>query len=58
MLAMLAMLVGGCMAKQGGAWAGLQGGGGRPGGLASTLDLDRDGSGLDVVIGLVGRLFR
>jgi hypothetical protein len=73
MLPMLAMLVGGVMAKQGaspGASAGgglgdllggLMGGGqtaGQPGGLASMLDLDGDGNPLDDIMGMAGRFLR
>jgi hypothetical protein len=76
MLPMLAMLVAGVMAKQGGtasgpaASGGLGGllgglmGGGQPrgqagaGGLASMLDLDRDGNPLDDIIGMAGRFLR
>ncbi|MFO1376804.1 MAG: DUF937 domain-containing protein [Steroidobacteraceae bacterium] len=60
MLPMLAMLVGGYMSKQGGAGASMtpQSGGSLPGGLASMLDMNRDGNVLDDVIGLAGKLFR
>jgi hypothetical protein len=60
MLPMLAMLVGGYMSKQGGAAAAPQAGqaGGGLGGLASMLDMNRDGSVMDDVIGLAGKLFR
>ena len=60
MLPMIAMLVGGYMAKQGGAGASTapQTGGGIGGGLASMLDMNRDGNVLDDVIGLAGKLFR
>jgi hypothetical protein len=75
MLPMLAMLVAGFMAKQGGTASsassgglggligGLVGGGqaaGQPGagGLASMLDLDRDGNPLDDIIGMAGRFLR
>jgi hypothetical protein len=57
MLPMLAMLVGGYMAKQGRGPADVQGGS-QLGGLASMLDLDGDGNVLDDVIGLAGKLFR
>jgi hypothetical protein len=74
MLPMLAMLVAGFMAKQGGAapapptggglndlLGGLMGGGqtaGQAGGLASMLDLDRDGNALDDIMGMAGRFLR
>jgi hypothetical protein len=59
MLPMLAMLVGGYMAKQGGgASLAPQSGAGAGGGLASMLDMNRDGNVLDDVIGLAGKLFR
>lgn len=75
MLPMLAMLVAGVMAKQGGAASTAPSGGGLgdllggvmggqmpgqagAGGLASMLDLDRDGNPLDDIIGMAGRLLR
>ena len=74
MLPMLAMLVAGMMAKQGGQapaapaaggglgdlLGGLMGGGqsSGAGGLASMLDLDRDGNPLDDIIGMAGRYLR
>jgi hypothetical protein len=77
MLPMLAMLVAGLMARQGGAAAaaptgvgglgdllgGVLGGGqmsgqSGAGGLASMLDLDRDGNPLDDIIGMAGRFLR
>ena len=78
MLPMLAMLVAGYMAKQGGAAAaapasgggvlgsllgGLLGGGrsapaGGVGGLASLLDLNKDGNPLDDIMRLAGKAFR
>lgn len=60
MLPLLAMLVGGYMAKQGGAGASMapQSGAGPAGGLASMLDMNRDGNVLDDVIGLAGKLLR
>lgn len=74
MLPMVAMLVTGYMAKQGGAapastgaggLGGLLGslvggatGGGRPGGLASMLDMDGDGNPLDDILGMAGKMLR
>jgi hypothetical protein len=74
MLPMVAMLVTGYMAKQGGASpastgaGGLGGmlgslvggaaGGGRPGGLASMLDMDGDGNPLDDILGMAGKMLR
>ena len=80
MLPILAMLVAGYMAKQGGGAAppsapaggglggllgGLLGGGAAakpgaaaPGGLASMLDLNRDGNPLDDILGMAGKLMR
>jgi hypothetical protein len=73
MLPMLAMLVAGMMAKQGGQATGAPAGGGLggllgglmgggqssgAGGLASMLDLDRDGNPLDDIIGMAGRFLR
>lgn len=79
MLPMLAMLVTGYMARQGGAapaasaapagglgdlLGGLLGGGGQPAGagaspgLASMLDLNRDGNPLDDILRLAGRALR
>ena len=74
MLPMLAMLVGGVMAKQGaasgspsgggldGLLGGLMGGGQTAGqggaGLASMLDLNQDGNPLDDIMGMAGRLLR
>jgi hypothetical protein len=74
MLPMLAMLVGGVMAKQGAAsgspsggdLGGLLGGlmgagqtaGQGAGGLASMLDLNHDGNPLDDIIGMAGRFLR
>jgi hypothetical protein len=60
MLPMLAMLVGGYMAKQGAAPAGSTAATDRSPqpGLAEMLDLNRDGNVLDDVMGLVGKLFR
>lgn len=73
MLPMLAMLVAGYMAKQGGGGAGglggmlggLLGGGGQAapagggvGGLASMLDMDGDGNPLDDLIGMTGKFGR
>ena len=52
MLPMLAMLVAGMMAKQGRPSAAAAGG------LASMLDLDRDGNPLDDIIGMAGRFLR
>jgi hypothetical protein len=74
MLPMLAMLVAGFMAKQGGGAAqqpapsggglgGLLGGllGGRgaaAGGLGSMLDMDGDGNALDDILGMAGKMMR
>ena len=55
MLPMLAMLVAGYMAKQGAALPGSQPG---AGGLASMLDLNRDGNPLDDILGIAGRFLR
>ena len=71
MLPILAMLVAGYMAKQGGdesgsggglggLLGGLLGGGGQSsgGGLASLLDLDGDGNPLDDIIGMAGKFLK
>jgi hypothetical protein len=74
MLPMVAMLVTGYMAKQGGATpsagaagglagmlgglVGGAGGGARPGGLASMLDMDGDGNPLDDILGMAGKFLR
>lgn len=76
MLPMLAMMVAGYMAKQGGEAAAASAGGELGGvlgglmgeaqggpvagnaGLASMLDLDRDGNPLDDILGMVGKLTR
>ena len=72
MLPILAMLVAGYMAKQGGdesgsggglggLLGGLLGGGGQAsggGGLGSLLDLDGDGNPLDDIIGMAGKFLK
>ena|SRR5688572_8241929 len=74
MLPMVAMMVAGYMAKQGGVGqapagagglggllGGLMGGGATgasPGGLASMLDMDGDGNPLDDIIGMAGKMLR
>ena len=57
MLPMVAMLVAGYMAKQGGVGAGAPASSGG-GGLASMLDLDGDGNPLDDILNMAGKRMR